>query len=51
MSRKFLSDYSKEFKCIVASNDESHARCTACDQQIDLRSKGKNALLFAQSDL
>lgn len=44
MSRKFLSSYTKEFRCIVAGKDYFHALCTYCDQQIDLSSIGKPSI-------
>ena len=44
MSRKFLSAYTKEFKCIVAGRDDFHALCTICNQQIDLSSIGKPSI-------
>lgn len=44
MSRKFQSTYTAEFKFIIAGKDEFHARCTYCAQEIELYTKGKNAI-------
>jgi hypothetical protein len=44
MSRKFLPAYAKEFNGIVAGKDEYHARCTCCNQEIDLSTVGKSLI-------
>ena len=40
--RKFISAWTSEFKWIVVGKDEFHARCTICNQEIDLSTSGKS---------
>ena len=39
--QKFVSEWTREFKWIVEGKNEYHARCTYCDQQINLSTSGK----------